>query len=127
MKSTIGIDIIEVDRIEQMIIEYNNSFLNRIFTINEIAYCEKSYAHKYEKYAARFAAKEAVFKSLNVKDVTNVKWTDIEIFNEDTGRPLVKLSGELAKYIEKIDNVDISLSHIKDTAIANVVVNWKEN
>lgn len=127
MKITTGIDIIEVSRIEESIKEHADIFLNRIFTKNEINYCSNSNMHKFEKYAVRFAAKEAVFKALDIEDTTNINWTNIEILNKKSKRPYVKLNGELIKYIDKIENIDISLSHIKETAIASVVVNWKEN
>ena len=126
MFTTTGIDIIEVNRIEEIITEYGEIFLNKIFTKDEIKYCNISNMHKYEKYAVRFAAKEAVFKALDIEDTTNISWKDIEILNKQNKRPFVKLNGELTKYIEKIENIDISLSHIKETAIASVVVNWKE-
>ncbi|MBE5821026.1 MAG: holo-[acyl-carrier-protein] synthase [Clostridiales bacterium] len=127
MKITTGIDIIEVNRIEEMIREHGDVFLKKIFTQNEINYCNKSNMHKYEKYAVRFAAKEAVFKALDIEDVTNISWRDIETLNKQNKRPIIRLDGQLAKYLEKIENIDISLSHIKETAIASVVVNWKEN
>lgn len=126
MKITTGIDIIEVNRIEEIIEEHGDVFLNKIFTENEINYCNISNMHKYEKYAVRFAAKEAVFKALDVEDTNNINWTNIEILNKQSKRPFVKLNGELTKYIDKIENIDISLSHIKETAIASVVVSWKE-
>lgn len=127
MKITTGIDIIEVNRIEEMINEHGKIFLEKIFTDAEINYCNNSQAHKYERYAARFTAKEAVYKALDIKDNTNIIWTNIEVLNQDTGRPFVKLNGELEKYIANIENIDISLSHIKETAIASVVVKWKEH
>ena len=127
MNITTGIDIIEVKRIEEMLNEHGNSFKNRVFTESEINYCDSSEYHKNERFAVRFCAKEAIYKALNVKDNSNINWTDIEIIKEDTGRPFVKLNGELEKYMINIYNIDISLSHIKDTAIASVVISWKEN
>ena len=65
MKVTTGIDIIEVERIKEAILEVGDSFLNRIYTEKEIEYCNKSIAMKYQHFAARFAAKEAVFKAIS--------------------------------------------------------------
>lgn len=125
MRVTTGIDIIEVDRIKDIIEETKEVFLNKIYTQNEIDYSEKSNVHKYEKYAARFAAKEAVYKALDILDNTDINWKDIEVINKDTGRPYIKLNGALEKYNEIIDSIDISLSHIAETAISSVVVKWR--
>lgn len=124
MKISCGTDIIEIERIKDSIEETNNKFLNRVYTKKEIEYCESKKAQRYQHYAARFAAKEAVFKAISVKleDKYSICWKDIEIINDSQGRPSVTLQGNIQKNIEQID---ISLSHCKEYATANVVVLWK--
>lgn len=124
MKISCGTDIIEIERIKDSIEETNNKFLNRVYTEKEIEYCESKKAQRYQHYAARFAAKEAVFKAISVKleDKYSICWKDIEIINDSQGRPSITLQGNIQKNIEQID---ISLSHCKEYATANVVVLWK--
>lgn len=124
MKISCGTDIIEIERIKDSIEETNNKFLNRVYTKKEIEYCESKKAQRYQRYAARFAAKEAVFKAISVKleDKYSICWKDIEIINDSQGRPSITLQGNIQKNIEQID---ISLSHCKEYATANVVVLWK--
>ena len=119
MKVTCGTDIVEVDRIQDSIEQMQEKFLNKIYTEKEITYCEKSKAHKFEHYAARFAAKEAVFKALSEYiDNYSLDWKEVEILNNEKGRPYVNLKKE----ITQIEQIDISLSHIKECAIAVAVV-----
>lgn len=124
MKISCGTDIIEIERIKDSIEETNNKFLNRVYTKKEIEYCESKKVQRYQHYAARFAAKEAVFKAISVKleDKYSICWKDIEIINDSQGRPSITLQGNIQKNIEQID---ISLSHCKEYATANVVVLWK--
>ena len=124
MKISCGTDIIEIERIKDSIEETNNKFLDRVYTEKEIEYCESKKAQRYQHYAARFAAKEAVFKAISVKleDKYSICWKDIEIINDSQGRPSITLQGNIQKNIEQID---ISLSHCKEYATANVVVVWK--
>lgn len=121
MKVTCGTDIIEIERIKKAIQEIGNKFLERIFTEKEIAYCESKKIQKYQHYAARFAAKEAVFKAVSgsLEDKYAISWKDIEILNDEQGRPNVNLFILKNKGIE---NIDISLSHCKQYATANVIV-----
>lgn len=115
-----GIDVIEVSRIEDNISKFGDSFLNRIFTEKEIEYCESKNVQKYQSYAARFAAKEAVFKAVSdfLDNKFEMKWTDIEVLNDENGRPFVIYHG---KNIGNI-TIDISISHINTLAVASVVV-----
>lgn len=117
-----GIDIIEVERIKDNIEGFGESFLNRIYTKKEIEYCERKGVNKYQSYAARFAAKEAVLKAISplLGSKYDIKWNDIEILNDESGRPYVNLLINT----EKIIKIDISLSHIKDIAVASVIVNF---
>ena len=116
-----GIDIIEVERIKDNIEGFGESFLYRIYTKKEIEYCERKGVNKYQSYAARFAAKEAVLKAISqlLGSKYDIKWNDIEVLNDESGRPYVNLLINL----EKIIKIDISLSHIKDIAVASVIVN----
>lgn len=115
-----GIDIIEISRIKESIENTNEKFLDKVYTKNEIDYCESKKAQKYQHYAARFAAKEAIFKAISqsLEDKYSICWKDIEVTNDDQGRPVASVIGEASKFIESID---LSMSHCKEYAVANVV------
>lgn len=117
-----GTDIIEIDRIKEAIEKTSDKFLNKIFSTREIEYCESKKNAKYEHYAARFAAKEAVFKSVSIflKDKYDITWKDAEILNDKNGKPYVILNDIYFK--EKIKSIDVSMSHCKNYATANVIV-----
>ena len=125
MKITTGIDIIEVSRVKEAIEEQNNKFLSKIYTEKEIEYCSNTGKMEYQHFAARLAAKEAVFKAISefIKDNENEYWRKIEVLNDNNGRPKINLGIKLSK---DIDSIDISISHIKELAIANVVVVFKD-
>ena len=122
MKVTCGTDIIEIDRIKDS--AKNKDFVNRVYTNKEIEYCESKKLVKYQHYAARFAAKEAVFKAIssNLKDKFDIIWKDVEIINDINGKPEVKF---LDKRPKDLESIDISISHCKSYAVANVVATWK--
>ena len=126
-----GTDIIEVERIENAIKEHQNLteniFLNKIYTKKEIEYCENKGRVKYQHYAARFAAKEAIFKAISslLKDKYEISWQNSEIINNETGKPEVIFKNISKELEEKIIHIDISLSHIKEYAVAMVVVESK--
>lgn len=121
MKIKTGTDIIEIDRVKKCIEETEGKFCERVYTNKEIEYCESKKKQKYQHYAARFAAKEAVFKAISpiLNNKYDIEWKDIEIQNDDNGRPVVKLN---EKIVSNIEGIDISISHCKQYAIANVVV-----
>lgn len=125
MKISCGTDIIEICRIKESIEEIGQRFLERIYTKNEIEYCESKRKQKYQHYAARFSAKEAVFKAISkeIKNKYEIEWKNIEVINDCNGRPTINL---LDIEIEGIDSIDISISHCKEYAVANVVVIWKK-
>mgnify|MGYP001861269402 CR=1 FL=1 len=127
MKITCGCDIIEIDRIKEAILEQKDAFISRIYTKQEIDYCEKKNQNKYQHYAVRFAAKEAVFKALSceIPDKYAIEWKSIELKNDESGRPQVGLDEKKIK-TDNIANIDISISHCKQYAMAQVVVLWKE-
>ena len=122
MKISCGTDIIEIERIKGSIERIGQKFLNNIFTEKEIEYCESRKVQKYQHYAARFAAKEAIFKALSSKLRENNSLQDFEIINDEDGKPKVYLK----KTINEIENIDISISHCKEYAVATVVVLFKE-
>ena len=121
MKITCGTDIIEIERIKESIEQLKDKFLERIYTENEIKYCESKNVQKYQHYAARFAAKEAAFKALSwkLKDKYSVTWKDIEVINNKDGRPSLNILGI---DLNDVESIDISLSHCKQYAVANVSV-----
>lgn len=122
MRILTGTDIIEIDRIEKSIRQFDSSFLNKIYTQNEIEYCESKKKSKYQHYAARFAAKEATYKAVSalLENKFELDWTDMEITNLKDGRPIVNITND--KLNQKIENIDISISHCQNYAVANVVL-----
>ena len=120
MKITCGTDIIEINRIKESIESLEDKFLKKIYTQREIEYCESKKAQKYQHYAARFSAKEAIYKALSkyLEDKYSMTWKDAEIINDEQGRPQVNL----LKQIPEIEQIDISISHCKTYAVANVVI-----
>ena len=126
MKISCGTDIIEVERIKKAVENLGNKFLEEVYTKKEIEYCETKNVMKYEHYAVRFAGKEAVYKAVSkfLENKYALKWRDMEILNDSNGRPYVILNEGIIK--ENIE-IDISLSHIKDYAIANCVILLKED
>jgi len=117
-KFAVGIDIIEIDRIADVIARHGDRFLNRIYTPDEIRHCRG----RIPELAARFAAKEAVMKALGT-GVRGVSWKDIEVLPNRRGKPLVFLYGRGAKRAKEIQlrGLEISLTHSKLYAIASVV------
>ena len=125
MKISCGTDIIEIERIKQSIIDMEEMFLERIYTKKEIQYCESKKQQKYQHYAARFAAKEAIFKAISSKLESKyaIGWKNIEVINDDNGRPHIYW---IDIKIKELEEIDISISHCKTYATANVVAVWKE-
>lgn len=125
MKVCCGTDIIEVERIKSCIEDKKDKFLNRVFTDNEICYCESKKAQKYQRYAGRFAAKEAAFKAISksLDDKYSVCWKDFEIVNDEQGRPIINL---LNISNDKIESIDVSISHCKLYATSTVTVLYKD-
>lgn len=127
MKVYVGTDIIEVERIKESIENLGEKFINRIFTQTEIEYCNATKNAKYEHYAARFAAKEATFKAVStlLSDKYSISWKNAEVVNDENGKPNIQFTS-LDKNVEKelkcIKSIDVSLSHIKEYAVANVTV-----
>ena len=124
MKLSCGTDIIEIKRIKESIEQLGDKFLERVYTKKEIAYCESKKSQKYQHYAARFAAKEAGFKAISSKlhSKYDIGWKNIEVVNDENGRPYIYF---LDIEINEIQEIDISISHCKEYATANVVVMWE--
>ena len=125
MNITCGTDIIEIDRIRNLIEDAKDKALDKIYTILEREYCESKGNVKYQHYAARFAAKEAIFKAISDKlnDKFELSWNDVEILNDERGKPKIRF---IQKEIKDMQNIEISLSHCKTYAVATVVAVWKE-
>ena len=127
MQIKVGVDIIEVERIKQSIEELGEDFVHRVYTDKEIKYCEGKKVNKYQHYAGRFAAKEAAFKAVSelLSDKYSLSWKNIEITNDAKGRPklnFVSIDRKVEKELKKIMDMDISISHLKEYAIANVSI-----
>mgnify|MGYP000151001353 FL=1 len=124
MEYKVGNDIIEVERVESSIQKLGESFLNRVFTPAEIEYCESKNKMKYQHYAARFAGKEAIFKAISefLENKYEIGWKDIEILNDNKGKPFVSFKKKELSNIE----VDLSLSHLKEYAIATAIARKEE-
>lgn len=125
MNITCGTDIIEIDRIRNLIEDARERALNKIFTDKEQEYSESKGNVKYQHYAVRFAAKEAIFKAISNKlnDKFELSWNDVEILNDGNGRPQVNF---ISRKIKDLKTIEISLSHCKDYAVATVVAVWDE-
>ena len=128
MKVTTGIDIIEVNRVKDAIEEMNDKFLNKIYTEQEIEYCNNSKLMKYQHFAARFAVKEAVFKAISDCDNLDKEelWKSIEVINKESGKPVLNVEKLKKKKLKTADNlklkdVEISISHINEYAVASAV------
>lgn len=120
MKIKCGTDIIEVSRIKESIEKLGEKFLNKIYTKKEIEYCLSKNNMKYQHFAARFAAKEAIFKAISslLKNKYEITWTDVEVLNDENGRPYVHFLNN--NY--NTEQIDISISHLKEYAIATCIV-----
>jgi len=119
----IGVEIIETERIKELMKRYEDRAKIRLFTNAEIEYCER-YINKYENYSARFAAKEAFMKALGVGIGSGIRWVDIEVKNKDNGEPFIILHRKALEKSEElgVKRVYLSLSHNKNMAIAFVIL-----
>jgi holo-[acyl-carrier protein] synthase len=118
----LGVDIAEIDRIESAMRRHGHSFVERIFTPAEIAYCER-HRNQAERFAGRFAAKEAAMKALGTGWAHGVRWVDIEVVRERGGKPALKLSGvslEIAGRLG-VKNIALTITHSGNTALALVI------
>ena len=118
-----GIDIAEVRRIQESMQRFGDRFLRRVFTEAEIRYCD-SKANRAERYAARFAAKEAAMKALGTGWSQGVRWRDLEVTRQPGGRPTLAFHGKAAEFAARLGtkHVALSLSHTSEQAIAQVIL-----
>jgi holo-[acyl-carrier protein] synthase len=121
-----GVDIVAVARVERLATE-DARVLDDVFTPGELAYCLRRRS-SYDHLAARFAGKEAVLKAFGTGIGRRMRWTDVEIVRERSGRPLVRLHGEVAAWARRrgLAGVDVSLSHAAGLAVAQAVSVWEQ-
>ena len=119
----IGIDLAEVDRIRKAIERHGRRFTDRIYTVAEIVYVERK-ANRYERYAARFAAKEAAMKAIGTGWRRGVRWQDFEVANLPTGRPTLRFHGVAAQIADGLGvcNIALSLTHTAEQGLAIVIL-----
>jgi holo-[acyl-carrier protein] synthase len=118
-----GVDLAEVPRIPASIERFGSRFVQRIFTPVEIAYVERK-ANRYERYAARFAAKEAGMKAIGTGWKRGVTWHDFEVANLPSGKPTLRFHGVAAQFAERlgVKNVSLSLTHTAELGMAHVIL-----
>jgi holo-[acyl-carrier protein] synthase len=118
-----GVDLAEVPRIRASIERYGEKFIRRIYTSAEIAYVERK-ANKFERYAARFAAKEAGMKAIGTGWRRGVRWQDFEVANLPSGKPTLLLHGVAARFAEKlgVKNISLSITHTAELGMAHVIL-----
>jgi len=117
-----GIDLVSIKRIENIVRRWGDNFICRIFTPLEQEYCEKK-GNKYQSYAGKFAAKEALLKALGL-GLRGVNWKEIEVINDNLGQPIIKTSGRLKGITsnKKVDKYFLTISHTKEYALAEVIL-----
>ena len=118
-----GVDLAEVPRIKASIERFGRRFIERIYTPAEIAYVERK-ANRYERYAARFAAKEAGMKAIGTGWKRGVTWHDFEVANLPSGKPTLRFHGVAAKIASQlaVKNVSLSLTHTAELGMAHVIL-----
>jgi holo-[acyl-carrier protein] synthase len=118
-----GLDLAEVDRIRQAIERYGRRFLERVFTPAEIAYVERK-ANRFQRYAARFAAKEAGMKAIGTGWRAGVRWQDFEVANLPSGKPTLKLHGQAGRVAQGlgVKSISLSLTHTASVGMALVIL-----
>jgi holo-[acyl-carrier protein] synthase len=118
----LGLDIAEIDRIQAAITRHGAPILERLYTPAEVAYCE-SHRNKFERYAGRFAAKEAAMKALGTGWRRGVRWRDIEIIRERSGKPTLALKGAAKRIAEglSVRNISVTITHSGNLALAEVI------
>jgi holo-[acyl-carrier protein] synthase len=123
----VGLDLIEVARFEQEAIRHGDGFLEELFSPQEIAYCQ-GMRRPYPFYAARFAAREALFKALGTGRDGSMSWRDVEVHRETSGKPFLVLQGEARRVADLMGviRVHLSLTHTEEYAAATVVVEGEE-
>ncbi|HXX20573.1 MAG TPA: holo-ACP synthase [Candidatus Acidoferrum sp.] len=118
----LGLDIAEIDRMEAAITRHGAPFIERLFTPDEIAYCER-YKNRYERYAARFAVKEAAMKALGTGWSHGIRWRDIEVTREPGGKPGLRLEGVAREFADRlgVKHISVTITHSGNLALAQVI------
>jgi len=118
-----GVDLAEVARIREAIGRYGDRFIRRIYTDGEIAYVERK-ANRFERYAGRFAAKEAGMKAIGTGWKRGVRWQDFEVSNLPSGRPTLRLHGEAERIAGKmgVTSISLSITHTAELGMAHVIL-----
>src|ERR1700730_9230149 len=118
-----GVDLAEVARIREAIGRYGDRFIRRIYTDGEIAYVERK-ANRFERYAGRFAAKEAGMKAIGTGWKRGVRWQDSAVSNLPSGRPTLRLHGEAARIAEKlgVKTIALSITHTSELGMGHVIL-----
>jgi holo-[acyl-carrier protein] synthase len=126
VKLRVGLDAVGVERLRRLV-EGDASRQETLFTARELAYC-RGKRRCYDHLAARFAAKEAVLKAFGTGISQRMRWTDVEVMNEASGRPRIRLDGAVASFAERhgLRDLDVSLSHTEGLAIAQAVTVWED-
>jgi holo-[acyl-carrier protein] synthase len=117
-----GIDVAEVRRIRAVLEGQGERFVRRVYTQAEAAYCEQ-FKYRYERYAGRFAAKEAAMKALGTGWSRGVRWVDVEVVRQRGGRPTMLLHGEARNIADRlgVKSIAISITHTSEQAFAQVI------
>lgn len=125
LRLRVGIDAVGVERLRRLV-EGDEAREASLFTPRELAYCAGK-RRRYDHLAARFAAKEAVLKAFGTGISQRMRWTEVEIVNERSGRPRVRLEGAVASFAERhgLRDIDVSLSHTEGLALAQAVTIWE--
>jgi holo-[acyl-carrier protein] synthase len=118
----LGLDISEIDRIETALTRHGTAILQRLYTAQEIAYCE-SHKNKFERYAGRFAAKEAGMKALGTGWRRGVRWRDLEVVRQPSGKPTLQLAGVALQIANGlgVKNISLTITHSGNLALAEVI------
>ena len=118
-----GVDLAEVRRMRDSVERFGARFIDRVFTPGEIAYVERK-ANRFERYAARFAAKEAGMKAIGTGWKRGVRWQDFEVANLPSGKPTLRLHGEAAKIAREmgVKSISLSITHTSEYGMAHVIL-----
>jgi holo-[acyl-carrier protein] synthase len=121
----VGVDLVAVERLRRLLVEHADRH-EELFTAAELEYC-RGKRRRYEHLAARFAAKEAVLKAFGTGVRGRMRFAEVEVLNERSGRPHVRLLGSVASFAERhgLSQLDVSLSHTEGMALAHAVSVWR--
>lgn len=119
----IGTEIVECPRIGSMIEQHGEAFLRRVYTAREVRFCQ-SRNHALEHFAGRWAAKQAILKAIGPKWSRGISWADLEIRDDESGQPLVRVGGTAKEAVlaRRIGNIMVSISHCRTYATASAIV-----